>query len=271
MEAVAFTIWQFSIKWYSILILVGALIGIAIAIKEAKKFGIPKDYMINLFFYIMIFGIIGARLYYVAFNWDYYSINLSSIYKIWEGGLAIHGGILVGILFVLFYSKKYKIRTFRMLDILVPGVIIAQAIGRWGNFLNGEAHGGETTLEFLTSLHLPQFIIDGMQLNGIYYQPTFLYESIWCILGFIVLLIFRRLKHVKIGQTTGLYMMWYSVGRFFIEGLRTDSLMWGNIRVAQAVSIGMFIFGLITIFILGKGSKFKNLYNDKEVKENVDF
>lgn len=270
MNDVILSIGSFSIKWYSLLILFGATIGVLIAIREGKKFGISKEYMTNLFFYIMIFGIIGARLYFVAFNWDYYSNNLSSIYKIWEGGLAIHGGILAGIIVVAIYGKKYKIKSFKILDILVPGLIIAQAIGRWGNFLNKEAFGSETTLTFLQSLHLPEFIIEGMNINGIYYQPTFLYESLWCLIGFIIILIFRKLKHIKIGQITCLYMMWYSVGRFFIEALRTDSLMFKDIRVAQAVSIVMFAFGLVTIFILNRGSKFNNLYNSEEI-ENVNF
>lgn len=271
MNSVFVTIGPLSIQWYSILILTGTIIGGLLCFNEAKRFGISKDYMTNLFFYLIIFGIIGARLYYVLFNLDFYTKNPSDIYKIWEGGLAIHGGIIAGLIFTLFYTKKYKIRFFRMTDILCVGLIIAQAIGRWGNFMNSEAYGSETTLNFLKSIHLPQFIIDGMHINGTYYQPTFLYESLWCLLGFVLLLIFRRLAHTKIGQTTSLYMIWYGIGRFFIEALRTDSLMYNGFKVAQIVSILMIIFGIIVFLVKNKGSKFDNRYNDEELNENVNF
>ena len=114
--------------------------------------------------------------------------------KIWEGGLAIHGGLIAGLLVILLYCKKYKVRAIRMFDFIVPALLLAQAIGRWGNFFNSEAHGPATTLAHLQSLHIPSFIIEGMKIDGIYYTPTFLYESIWCLIGFIVILIVRRLK-----------------------------------------------------------------------------
>ncbi|MDD3187414.1 MAG: prolipoprotein diacylglyceryl transferase [Bacilli bacterium] len=265
MNSVLIQLGDFSIRWYSILIMSGVIIGGFLAFNEAKKFNISKEYMTNLFFYLIIFGIIGARLYYVAFNWEYYANNLNETYQIWNGGLAIHGGIIAGFIFTFIYTKKYKIKFFRMTDILCVGLIIAQSIGRWGNFMNSEAHGGETSLAFLQSLHLPQFIIEGMHINGIYYQPTFLYESLWCLLGFVLLLIFRRLNHTKIGQVTSLYMIWYGIGRCFVEGLRTDSLMLGEIRVAQLVSAAMIISGIILYIVLNNGSKLENKYNDKEI------
>jgi len=259
------------IYWYSVMILLGLLIGGTLILKEAKKFKIYEDYMINMFLYTIIFAILGARLYYVAFNWDYYSQDLISIIKIWEGGLAIHGGILAGLLFIIFYTKKYKVNTWRMLDMIAVGLIIGQSIGRWGNFFNGEAHGGATTLEFLTNLHLPQFIINGMNIHGTYYHPTFLYESLWCLIGFIVLILFRKRHYCKIGQTTGMYFIWYGIGRYFIESMRTDSLMFGNFRMAQIVSIIFVIVGIIILIIKSRGSKFDNLYNDKENVNAVQF
>lgn len=259
------------IYWYSIMILLGVFIGGSLIIKESKKFKFPEDYMVNLILYTVVFGIIGARLYYVAFNWNYYSNNIIDIFKVWEGGLAIHGGILFGLLTIIIYTKKYGVKTFRMLDIIVVGLIIGQAIGRWGNFFNGEAHGGATTLEFLQGLFIPQFIIDGMNIHGVYYHPTFLYESLWCLIGFVVLFIFRKTYYNKIGQTTGLYLIWYGVGRFLIEAMRTDSLMLGNIKMAQIVSILFVIIGIVIFIIKGKGSKMNNRYNDLENVENVQF
>lgn len=259
------------IYWYSILIILGVYIGSSILIKESKRFKIPENYMTNLIVLTLIFSIIGARLYYVIFEWSYYKNNLIDILKIWEGGLAIHGGLIFGLIFVFIYTKKYKINTLRMTDMIVVGVLIGQSIGRWGNFFNGEAHGGMTTLKFLNSLHLPKFIIDGMQINGIYYHPTFLYESIWCLLGFIIILIFRRRYYRKIGQTTAFYMIWYGIERFLIEIMRTDSLMLGNFKIAQIVSLILVIVGIILMIVKSKGSKFDNRYNDLENVEEILF
>lgn len=259
------------IYWYSIMILIGVFLGGTLIIKESKRFKIPEDYMVNLILYTLVFAIIGARVYYVIFNWQDYSNNLLSILKVWEGGLAIHGGILFGLISIIIYTRKYKIKTMRMLDIIVVGLIIGQAIGRWGNFFNGEAHGGATTLEFLTSLHLPKFIIEGMNIHGVYYHPTFLYESLWCLIGFIVLFFFRKRYYTKIGQTTGLYLVWYGVGRFFIEALRTDSLMIGSFKMAQMVSILFVIIGIIIIIMKSRGSKLENRYNDLENLNEIRF
>lgn len=259
------------IYWYSIMILIGVFIAGSLIIKESKKYKIPEDYIVNMILYTILFGIIGARLYYVAFNWDYYSSNLIDILKVWEGGLAIHGGILFGLIFILIYTKKYKVNTLRMLDIIVVGLIIGQAIGRWGNFFNGEAHGPATTLETLQNLFLPQFIIDGMNIHGIYYHPTFLYESLWCLIGFIILLIFRRRYYTKIGQTTGLYLIWYGIGRFAIESMRTDSLMLGNYKIAQLVSLAFIIIGIILFIVKSLGSKLDNRYNDMENIDEIQF
>lgn len=249
------------IYWYSAMIFLGLLIGGWLILKEAERFNISEDFIVNLFFFTIPIAVIGARLYYVLFNWDYYSVNMSEIFMIWEGGLAIHGGMLFGLLWIIFYTKKYKVNTFRILDMIVIGLIIGQAIGRWGNFFNGEAHGTATTLEHLQSLHIPEFIINGMNIGGTYYLPTFLYESIWCLLGFIILLVIRRLKYIKIGQTTAVYLIWYGIGRFIIEGMRTDSLLIGNFRQAQIISIIMVILGIVIFVLKGKGSKLDNQYN----------
>ena len=249
------------IYWYSFFIFIALLVGGSLALKEAKRFHIEEEKMINMFFFLIPISIIGARFYYVLFNWEYYSQNIIEIFEIWEGGLAIHGGILAGLLFVMMYCLKYNISIGRMTDILVVSLIIGQAIGRWGNFFNGEAHGMATTAEALSKFIPFKFIVEGMNIGGIYYHPTFLYESIWCLIGFIVLLVIRRLRYIKIGQITGLYFIWYGIGRFFIESMRTDSLMLGNLKMAQLVSLGMIVIGILIIIIKGVGSKLEGQYN----------
>ncbi len=271
MNPIMFDFGLVSIRWYSFFILISFVIGGYLAIKEAKKWNISEDFMINLAFYLIPISILGARLYYVAFNWDYYKENLIEIIKIWNGGLAIHGGIIAGFLFLVLYCHKYKIRVLRMMDILVVSLILGQAIGRWGNFMNGEAYGPATTLAFLQSLHLPKFIIDGMYINGTYYQPTFLYESLWNLVGFILLLQIRKRRYNKIGQVTGFYFIWYGIGRFLIEFLRQDALMFHGFRVAQIASVIMVIVGLLLFILRARGSKFDNLYNDRDNKEQGTF
>lgn len=261
----------FQISWYSIFILVAIFIGGTLCLLEAKKHNMDSNFITNLVFWLALFGIIGARLYYVAFNWSYYSSNWIDVFRVWEGGLAIHGAIIADVIYIIIYSLKYKIKPLLLIDIVIPSVIIGQAIGRWGNFFNQEAHGGEVTRSFLEKLHIPNFIIEGMRIYGTYYQPTFLYESLWCILGFVFLIIIRQYKYLKIGQLTGIYFMWYGLGRFFIEMLRTDSLMLGSFRVAQIVSIVLFLAGIMLVSVNSFGSKFENLYKEGGKKNEIRF
>lgn len=265
MNPILLDVGYFQITWYSIFIMAGVFFGSLLVLWESRRFGIDDDFVMNLLFWAVILGIFGARLYYVAFNWAYYSVNPIEIVKIWEGGLAIHGSIIVGLLFTVLYTKKYDISFFRMADIMSVAIILAQAIGRWGNFFNSEAHGGEVTKEILQKFFIPDFVINGMYIGGVYYHPTFFYESLWCLFGFIILVILRRVyKYLKIGQLTGLYFMWYGLGRFFIEQLRTDSLMFYGFKMAQIISIALFVIGLIIFIIKGRGSKFDNLYSELE-------
>lgn len=272
MNSIAFSILNIDVTWYSICILVGVIVAGALFLGECKKYEINLDFATNLIFWTVIIGIIGARIYFVLFNLPYYSENPSEIYKIWNGGLAIHGGIIAGVLFIIFYSLKYKVRALKITDMAAVGLIIAQAIGRWGNFFNSEAHGPETTRRVLENIKIiPEFVINGMNINNTYYQPTFYYESLWCLLGFILLLLVRKFyEYLKAGQLTGIYLIWYGIGRFFIESMRTDSLMLGSFKIAQTVSILMFITGLILLILGFKGSKFENRYDDYEV-EDVKF
>lgn len=260
MNPIFINLGSIQIYWYSIILFIAFVIGAILALKEAQKWNISKDFMYNLFFYLIPFVLIGARLYFVLFHFDYYFNDPISILKVWEGGLAIHGGIIAGIIFVAYYTKKHQINTLIITDILVVSLIIGQAIGRWGNFFNSEAHGPVTSFEHLQNLHIPEFIINGMHINGLYYIPTFLYESLWCLLGFVILLIIRRIKNIRIGQITSIYMIWYGVVRVIIEAMRTDSLMLGDIKIAQIVSMLMIIGGFIMFIKLKKYKK----YTDKE-------
>lgn len=232
-----------AIKWYGIIIAIGILIGYFIAQESLKHVGLDKDTLVDVIFYSAIFGFIVARIYFVIFQWPYYMENPTEIPKIWHGGIAIHGGLLGGFITGIIVCKVKNLNPFQIGDIVAPSIILAQGIGRWGNFMNHEAHGGPVSKVFLENLHIPDFIIRNMYIEGVYYHPTFLYESVWDVLGFIILITLR--KHLKVGETFTLYLIWYSIGRFFVEGLRTDSLMLtSHIRVAQLVSVILIVLGL---------------------------
>ncbi len=245
-DPVAFNFGPLSVRWYGIIIAVGILLGYFVAQRALVKAGLHKDTLVDIIFYSALFGFIAARIYFVIFQWPYYAENPGEIIKIWHGGIAIHGGLIGGFIAGVIVCKVKNLNPFQIGDIVAPSIILAQGIGRWGNFMNHEAHGGPVSRAFLEQLHLPKFIIENMYINGQYYHPTFLYESIWDVAGFIILVNIR--KHLKLGETFFLYLTWYSFGRFFIEGLRTDSLMLtSNIRVAQLVSILLILISISLI------------------------
>ena len=262
MNRVAFNIFGFNVYYYSFCILLGVIVAYILITREGKKQGLPKEFISDLIFYTLIIGILGARVYYCVFNLDYYLANPSEILKIYNGGLAIHGGVIAGLIFVYFYTKKKNVSFIRILDIVAPAVIIAQSFGRWGNFFNQEAYGGITTYQNLKNMHIPEFIINGMHIEGKYYYPTFFFESIWCLIGFIILMIARRNKNLRKGFQIGFYFIWYGIGRFFIEALRTDSLMFFGLKIAQIVSLIGIIIGII-IIVTNRNKKY---YNEMEVK-----
>lgn len=262
MNRVAFNIFGFNVYYYSLCILLGVIVAYILITREGKKQGLPKEFISDLIFYTLIIGILGARVYYCVFNLDYYLANPSEILKIYNGGLAIHGGVIAGLIFVYFYTKKKNVSFIKILDIVAPAVIIAQSFGRWGNFFNQEAHGGITTYQNLKNMHIPEFIINGMYIEGKYYYPTFFFESIWCLIGFIILMIARRNKNLRKGFQIGFYFIWYGIGRFFIEAFRTDSLMFFGLKIAQIVSLIGIIIGII-IIVTNRNKKY---YNEMEVK-----
>jgi phosphatidylglycerol---prolipoprotein diacylglyceryl transferase len=242
------------IHWYGVIIGVGALLGLLLAVRESERRGLHKDTFVDVVLFAIPMAILGARAYYVIFQWDYYSQNPGDIIKIWNGGLAIHGGLIAAIITGAIYARVKKISFWQLADIGAPSILLGQAIGRWGNFMNQEAHGDTVTREFLEGLMLPDFIVNQMYINGAYYHPTFLYESLWNFAGVIGLLLLRK-ANFRRGELFLTYVIWYSVGRFFIEGLRTDSLMLTEtLRIAQVISIVLIAVAVgIMIFRRVKG------------------
>ncbi|NLO97430.1 MAG: prolipoprotein diacylglyceryl transferase [Peptococcaceae bacterium] len=247
MSSIAFKIGPLSIHWYGIIIALAFGLGIALASYHAAQRKIDMDKFSNLVIVTIPAAIIGARLYYVLFQWDYYAANPQEIVAVWHGGLAVHGGVIGGVLAGLLYVHRAKtLQLWICADIVAPSLILGQAIGRWGNFINQEAHGGQVSEEFISKF--PHFIQQGMLIDGNYYHPTFLYESIWNAFVFCILFWLFRRRTLPDGTVAALYLILYSVGRFFIEGLRTDSLMLGPLRVAQVVSVLAILLGLSIIY-----------------------
>ena len=244
MNPVAFEIFGQPIRWYGFIIASGVLVAFFVSYLLAKKKELDFDIIIDGFLWSFPFAIIGARLYYVIFEYKNYH-SFIDIINIRNGGLAIHGGLIGGLVVAYIFTKIKKINFFEYIDVIMPGVILAQAIGRWGNFMNQEAHGGPVSQEFISKF--PQFIQDGMLINGTYYHPTFLYESVWNLIVFAILIFILYKKKKQHGIVIGSYLILYSLGRFFIEALRTDSLMFFGLRVAQIISLLGIVIGIILI------------------------
>lgn len=245
---IAFSIFGMEIRWYAIMLTLATIIGFILAGKRCKKYDINPDVIYDFLIITIPLAIIGARAYYVLFNLDYYLSNPSEIYKIWHGGLAIHGCIISGTIAVYGVCKAKKIPFLKMADIIAPCLVLAQGIGRWGNYFNMEAYGSQTTLPWAIN------VIDS-KLGKISVHPTFLYESICDIIIFFLLVTVFEKRKRKDGELICYYMILYSIVRFFIEGLRTDSLMFGFLRMAQVISIAGIIIGIIGLYILNKQSK----------------
>lgn len=240
MDPVAFKVLGIEIMWYSILITSGVIIGTILALREAERLGIGEENLIDLLLWAIPLSVIGARLYYVIFSWDYYSKNLGDIIRFRQGGLAIHGVIIAAVLVALVFSRKRGLDFWTITDCCAPSLILGQGIGRWGNYINQEAYGRPTDLPW------------GILIDGVRVHPTFLYESIGNFLIFFFLLWYRKKRQKATGEIFLLYIILYSTVRFFVEGLRTDSLMLGPIRVAQLISLLGVVGGLIYLSIRRK-------------------
>ncbi|MST86625.1 prolipoprotein diacylglyceryl transferase [Lactobacillus porci] len=246
LNPIAFSFGPFHVRWYGIIIATGILLATFMAIREGQRRQIMSDDFIDLLLWGVPLGFIGARLYYVIFEWGYFSQHPSEIIAIWNGGIAVYGGLIAGAIVLLIFCFRRMLPPFLVLDIVAPGVMAAQVLGRWGNFMNQEVHGAQCTLAYLQNQHLPQFIIDQMYINGHYYKPTFLYESFFNLIGLVIILALRHRKHLfKQGEVFMFYVAWYAVVRFFVEGMRTDSLYaFGTIRVSQALSVVLLLADL---------------------------
>lgn len=194
LNPIAIDLGPIQVHWYGLIIGFGVLLGLIIALRESERRGLDKEIFTDLILFAVPIAIISARIYYVIFQWEYYSQNPGDIIKIWNGGIAIHGALIGSVLTAIVFAKVKKVSFWKLVDIAAPSLLLGQAIGRWGNFMNQEAHGGEVTRSFLENMHLPEFIINQMYINGTYYHPTFLYESIWNILGVIILLSLRKVN-----------------------------------------------------------------------------
>lgn len=234
--AIALQLGPLAIRWYGILIATGVLLGTTLAHREAIRRGQDPDRILNAIVLTVLLGLLGGRLYYVLFNWEYYGANLVKIFAVWEGGLAIHGGLIVGAMAAILYCRYARMSIPVTLDIMAPGVAIGQAIGRWGNFFNQEAFGVPTELPwrlYIDPAHRPPWLA-----SFEYFHPTFLYESLWNFLVFAILWFgLRKRLEGKPGALTLCYLGLYSMGRYFVEGLRIDSLMLGSFRAAQVASV----------------------------------
>ena len=236
---IAFTLFGVDIRWYGILVATGILVAVTLAYLRFPKHGLKSDDLLDIALISVPVGIIGARAYYVIFQWEDYAGDIGKILDVRGGGLAIHGGLICGFIAGFLVCRYKKIIFLDAIDAVIPGVALAQAIGRWGNYFNSEAHGGPTDLPW------------AIMVNGQGVHPTFLYESIWCLFLFIFLSIKDRNRKF-IGQTFLLYCILYSLERFFVEWLRTDSLMIGPFKQAQLLSLSVIIVSLIVYKILNK-------------------
>ena len=254
-DPVAFSIGDFNIYWYGMIIGAGFMLALAFALRVLKDFGIQSDSFIDCVIMGFLFGIIGARLYYVLFGWEYYSQNPSEIFAIHNGGLAIYGGVIGGLLAGGITAKIKKVPVYAAFDIAVMGFLIGQGIGRWGNFVNQEAFGTETDLPW-------RMVSENT--NNIGVHPCFLYESIWCLLGFVLLYLFSRKYRKYDGQIFLMYLVWYGFERMFVEGLRTDSLYIFNLRVSQILAGLTMLIGIVLLIIFRKRT---SKAVDIEVKE----
>lgn len=244
---VAFHIFGIDIMWYGIIIAAAMVLAVIIIYARGPVHGIKSEKTLDFVLIAVPVGVIGARLYYVVFNWDYYAGDIFKIINIRSGGLAIHGGLIFGFLTAALLCKLWNIRPLNLLDLAAPAVALAQSVGRWGNYFNSEAHGGPTDLPWA----IP---VDGQMVH-----PTFLYESVWCFLLFLILLYVDSNRKFE-GQTFLIYGILYSFERFFVEHLRTDSLMLGPFKQAQVLSAVVFILFIIVYLHLKRKSRNRIFY-----------
>ena len=265
LNRVAFSIGGFNVYWYGLLIGIGFMLAGTYALLNARKVGVDSDRLIDVVIVGLVCGIIGARLYYVIFDWETFQGDLSKIFDIRQGGLAIYGGILAGMAGGIIMAKIRKVRVRPAMDLAAAGFLIGQGIGRWGNFVNVEAFGSNTSsILGMTGPKVVGYLTQVKNSGAAWAQnidphmpvhPTFLYESVWCLTGFLIIALWLMRRRKYDGQVFLFYTAWYGLGRLFIEGLRTDSLMWGPVRVSQALALVAFVTATALLIWLGQKKK----------------
>lgn len=253
MDPIAFEIFGKPIYWYGIIISLGVLIGIYLAMREAKRLELDPEIIIDFCLLAIPLAIIGARIYYVVFQWDAYKDNPIDVIKIWEGGLAIFGAVIGGVIAALIFTRWRKLDFWLLADIVAPSLILGQALGRWGNFFNQEAYGYAITNPAWQWFPAAVFIEKNQQ----WHMATFFYESLWNFIVFLFLIFYRKRKK-RNGEVFLLYLILYSCGRIVIEGLRTDSLYWGPFRVSQLLSGILIVLGTAMFFVRRKKEALNN-------------
>ncbi|MGN1370215.1 MAG: prolipoprotein diacylglyceryl transferase [Aristaeellaceae bacterium] len=242
-----------AVPWYGVLIASGVLAAVALCMHEEKRLRLKEDTILDLALWAIPLGIIGARIYYALFNWQVFADDPLSVLRIWEGGIAIYGAVIGGLIGVLLFAARRKMNPFTLTDVIVPGLSLAQGIGRWGNYFNMEAYGREITDARW------QFFPVGVQIPAgtgyRWHMATFFYESCWDVLVFALLWFVLRKRSKKAGTLTLWYLLLYGVGRFVIEGLRTDSLMLGSIRVSQLLSLLLVVFAIVMLLVNRRKTK----------------
>lgn len=267
LNPIAFHWGPLNVHWYGIIIASAVILALWLSIREGRRIGIPEDDFYDVLLWSLPIAVICARTYYVAFQWAYYSQHPSEIIAIWDGGIAIYGALIGGLITILWFYHVRHLNPWQFLDVLAPSVILAQAIGRWGNFMNQEAYGVITTKAYLMALHLPTWIVNQMYIGGAYRVPTYLYESVGDLLGFIILISLRHRHHcLKQGEVLCGYLGWYAVVRIIVEGMRTDSLMLGQLRVSQWLSV-IILVAVVIIVIYRRRQTTIPWYSDLLIKE----
>lgn len=267
LDRVAFWLGPTPIYWYGVIIASGLFLGLYIASKESNRLGLQKDLIVDLIVFAAPIAIISARIYYVIFTWDVYQdAPWYSVFAIWEGGIAIHGALIGSVLTAIVFAKVKKVSFWQVADIVAPSLILGQAIGRWGNFMNQEAHGGPVSEAAYNNFiqYLPNFINNQMCIDGVMYHPTFLYESLWNFAIFGGLLYLRK-RNLLRGEMFLTYIVTYSIGRAFIEMMRTDSLMFGPLKQAVLLSIVLIIGAIALAIYRRKDPSVDRLYDGKKV------
>ncbi|WP_342514563.1 prolipoprotein diacylglyceryl transferase [Sporosarcina sp. FSL K6-1522] len=259
---VAFSLGPIAVRWYGIIIALGIVLAFIVVQKEMVKRGMHPDFLTDLLIWAVPISILSARIYYVIFEWEAYKGQPWRMIAIWEGGIAIHGALIGAFITTYVYTKRRGVSFWKTVDIAAAGILIGQIIGRWGNFMNQEAHGGPVSEKFLETTIIPDWIMNQMTIDGITYHPTFLYESLWNVVGLIIILLLRKVN-LKRGEMFLFYLVWYSIGRFFIEGMRTDSLyVIGELRAAQLVSVTTIVIGIILFVVRRYVQKVNERYQD---------